>query len=155
MKRACRKNSVVGIIVGVIVAFVIFVLSSYVNHLIAIRDIKSEKTVDSASVIATNFTVTNNTSYMNKLSVNNSAYSTLSQKYINVTHKCKEQNIQIIILLFIYAIIISVIITIIVCMNSWKFPSYQMNQRTNDIEPEIAASVKVYVSVMTQTSANL
>ena len=36
-----------------------------------------------------------------------------------------------------------------------EISSYQMNQRTNDIEPEIAASVKVYVSVMTQTSANL
>ncbi|CAF3986039.1 unnamed protein product [Rotaria sp. Silwood2] len=37
MRRICRKTSVVGIVVGAVVAFVIFLLSSTISYLIAIR----------------------------------------------------------------------------------------------------------------------
>lgn len=46
MKRALRKNVVLGIIITVIVSFVILALGTYMNYLIAIRSENTENAID-------------------------------------------------------------------------------------------------------------
>lgn len=155
MKRACRKTSVVGIVVGVVVTLMVLVLSSYINYLIAIRDTKAEKTVDSAMASAKNFASINNASYINQSSIGDPLCSALSFKYNDLSRRYEKQTIQFIVLSFIFLLTIIMIVIIFVCMNLSKCVPCSMNRKTNNNKQRTSVPVDVYVSVMTQTSTDL
>ena len=56
MKRASRKSSVIRIFIGVIVSVVIFVLSSYINCLISVRNEIFQRRIDSVKANKKNLT---------------------------------------------------------------------------------------------------
>jgi flagellar basal body-associated protein FliL len=145
MKRACRKSSVVGIVVGVVVTLMVLVLSSYINYLIAIRDTKAEKTVDSAMASTKNFAPINNASYTNKSLIDDPLCSALSFKYNDLNRRHEKQTIQFIVLSFIFLLTMIMIVIIFFCMN----------RKTNNDKQGTPVPVDVYVSVMTQTSTDL
>lgn len=155
MKRACRKSSVVGIVVGVVVALVVLVLSSYINYLIAIRDTKAEKTVDSAIVSAQNFASINIASYTNKSLNDDPLCSALAFRYNDLNRRYEKQIIHFIVVSFIFLLTIIIIVVVFVCVNLSKFVPYSMHQKTNNNKPGTLVPVDVYVSVMTQTSTDL
>jgi len=147
MRRACRKSSVVGIVVGALVAILIFVLSSYVNHLTAIRSEKYEKRVDSLIVHGQNVSSLNNALYKNKSLIDDSLHSGWPFMFDNLNHRHEKHTV-----LFIFLLTIIMIAIIFVCMCSSKFRTQSINRKTNIYKQGIPIPVDIFISAMTQTS---
>lgn len=143
MRRAARKSSIIGMFVGVIVSVVIFVLSSYINYLVSIRNEIFEGRINSIKANKKNLTsLTNNLAGANKLVMDDD---------INQTNKNHILLFTILLLVFLLTVLIIVILFIYMCLS--KSASYSTNFKANNNNNKqgISIPIRVYTSVTTQT----
>jgi len=138
MKRACRKNTTVGIVVGTVVAVVIFALSYYFNYIIAIRS-KIDETKSDIAIEQQQYVSSRNQSSQN---------CSHSHWLFNNNDKHKKQLILFSIPWFILLSISILMIIIFISWCSFKFLEYFKNK--NNRTQRIPIPVTVLSSTATQ-----
>ena len=144
VRRGIRKSAVIGVIVSVTVSIIVFILTIYINDLLANADKKQETLADTLELKNKRISTNNNCTYSSSISSECDTYRNVNwSNDLYQKHHIKIKIFAAILLLFVFIIVSIIVLEYIVCV-----PKHQSD--TFNAERNINTSQK-YISVQTQT----
>lgn len=155
MRRTCRKASVVAIVIAAVVAFVIFLLSTGISYLIAIRDEADKNLASYAIAYRKNLSFIG---YLPNTDESSAVISSSSSRFMlkndDFERKYRDDMISSIILSPTFRLILIVIIFILVYVGLFIFIVHLKSRKRRDGEQGIPIPVTIFISAATQAPLN-